>query len=249
MIVAILEDVPEQASILAEQLRRVGHIVRVRHDGDRFLDLMRSDKLDLLLLDWDVPGTPGIEVARIARGELPDTPIIMLTQHDSEADIVAGLNNGADDYLIKPVGGPELLARIEAQKRRYYPAVLQSDTLTIGRFTLDRTARNVRAAGIKGDTDDGCSLDEVLPEREFKLLDYLFSNSGALVKKEDLVAHIWGSEPAGETAEERASQQKKYYASLSTYISTLRRVLHLRPKNGIEISTIYNYGYRLRQIQ
>lgn len=104
MIVAILEDVVAQANFVAAWLEKAGHQPLVRHDGDSFVELVSRERVDLLLLDWDVPGKSGIDVMRWVRERFgAQLPIVMMTQHDGEDDIVHGLDNGADDYLVKPL--------------------------------------------------------------------------------------------------------------------------------------------------
>ena len=122
MIVAILEDVEQQAKTLASWLQKSGFETEIRHDGDSFIELVRTQKVDVLLVDWDVPGQNGIEVTRWVRQTFADAmPVIIVTQHDSEEDVVYGLNSGADDFLTKPVRQRELVARVGAQVRKYYP--------------------------------------------------------------------------------------------------------------------------------
>ncbi|MBB1634742.1 response regulator transcription factor [Cupriavidus sp. UME77] len=226
MIVGILEDIVTQAGMVEGWLSKAGYDTEVRHDGDSFMELVRSQRVDVLLLDWDVPGKSGIEVMRWARETFADTlPIVMMTQHDGEDDIVFGLNQGADDYLIKPLRERELIARVSAQARKYYPETQRAKTVEIGKFALD--------IGSQVATVDGKQV--ALSQREFDLALMLFENVGRIVSKDVMIKRIWGG------------VDRKYDATLATYVSKLRSSLVLRPKNGLVVSTVYNYGYRLER--
>ncbi|WP_350260398.1 response regulator transcription factor [Paraburkholderia bonniea] len=231
MRIAILEDSIEQANAVAGWLTKAGHEVLVRHDGDSFLELIESEQVNLLLLDWDVPGTPGIEVLRLTRERFSHLlPVVMITQHDDEGDIVHGLNSGADDYLCKPVRERELVARVQAQLRKYFPELARVPTLEVGRYLLDSDARSVTVDGVNG------KKVLTLSAREFDLAFYLFQNLGRIVTKDVLIKQIWGA------------VDRKYDATLATYVSKLRSALELRAKNEVIVSTVYNYGYRLERV-
>jgi DNA-binding response OmpR family regulator len=230
--IAILEDTVKQAHSVANWLHRAGYESVMRHDGDSFVDMLQKEPADMLLLDWDVPGKCGIDVLKWARTtrEHADVPIIMLTQHDDEQSIVQGLDSGADDYLVKPAREHELVARIRAQARKYYPETLRERKIKVGRYTLDADARSVLADGV-----DGQKLVN-LSAREFQLAMHFFRNVGCVVTKEELCRKFWGVD------------DRKYDASLATYVSKLRNALQLRSKNGMLISTVYNHGYRLEEL-
>lgn len=232
MRIAILEDTVKQAHSVASWLYRAGYESVIRHDGDSFVDMLEHEPADMLLLDWDVPGKCGIDVLKWARATRThsDIPIIMLTQHDDENSIVHGLDSGADDYLVKPAREQELVARIRAQARKYYPDTLRERKLKVGRYTLDADARSVLVDGV-----DGQKLVN-LSAREFQLAMHFFRNVGCVVTKDELCQKIWDS------------ADRKYDATLATYVSKLRNALQLRSKNGMLISTVYNHGYRLEEL-
>ncbi|GGA35098.1 response regulator transcription factor [Dyella nitratireducens] len=232
MRIAILEDTVKQAHSVANWLHRAGYESVIRHDGDSFVSMLENEPADMLLLDWDVPGKCGIEVLKWARTtrEHAEVPIIMLTQHDDESSIVQGLDSGADDYLVKPAREQELVARIRAQARKYYPEALRDKKIKVGRYTMDADARSVLVDGV-----DGQKLVN-LPVREFDLAMYFFRKVGCVVTKEELCEEIWGE------------NDRKYDATLATYVSKLRHALQLRAKNGMLISTVYNHGYRLEEL-
>jgi two-component system, OmpR family, response regulator RegX3 len=227
MIVGVLEDIVTQAAAVSGWLKKAGYETVVCHDGERFVEQVKQQRVDVLLLDWDVPGKSGIEVLRWARDAFGATlPIIMMTQHDGEDDIVFGLNNGADDYLVKPLRERELVARVTAQARKYYPEARADKRIEVGKFVLDPAAH---AALV-----DGKAVE--LSQREFDLAMMLFGSVGQIVSKDVMIKRIWGG------------IDRKYDATLATYVSKLRSSLGLRSKNGLVISTIYNYGYRLERV-
>ncbi|GAB7537543.1 response regulator transcription factor [Burkholderia sp. 3C] len=226
MRIAILEDIVAQACVVARWLEKAGYQTVICHDGERFVELVRSTRVDVLLLDWDVPGMSGIEVMRWARAEFSDAlPIIMITQHDGEDDIVFGLDNGADDYLAKPLRERELIARVGAQARKCCRQARRARVVEFGKVALD--------TGTQLATVEGAPVE--LSVREFDLALMLFESAGQVLSKDAMIKQVWGV------------VDRKHDATLSTYISTLRRRLGLRPRNGLVISSVYNYGYRLER--
>ncbi|WP_333682187.1 response regulator transcription factor [Dyella sp.] len=232
MRIAILEDTVKQAYTVASWLSRAGYECVIRHDGDSFVRMLEHEPADVLLLDWDVPGKCGIEVLKWARAmrEHCDVPIIMLTQHDGESSIVQGLDAGADDYVVKPAREQELVARIRAQVRKYYPENMRAKKIKVGRYTLDAEARSVMVDGV-----DGQKIVS-LPQREFELAMHFFRKVGCVVTKSELSEKIWGQ------------SDSRYDATLATYVSKLRNALQLRARNGMLLSTVYSHGYRLEEL-
>ena len=226
MIVAVLEDCPAQDWV-TKLLHDRGHQVVARGDGDSFIALLRSQVVDAALLDWEVPGASGLSVLSWARSNLNRSmPILMLTQRDDEDDVVTALNAGADDYLHKPLRERELLARVAAQARRSRHADAPGQELQVGPYAFDLQSRRLTVQG----------RPVSLPAREFELAALLFRNPGRILTKDALCQHIWGT------------VDRKYDASLATYISNLRSALGLRSRNGYVVSTVYNYGYRLERV-
>ncbi len=224
MRIGILEDLAPQAKMVAGWLNRAGYATEIRHDGESFMALVRTTKVDMMLLDWNVHGKSGIDVLRWVRATFANTfPVIMLTQQDSESAIVYALDCGADDYVTKPLRERELIARVRAQMRKYYPASRSTRTLDLGRFSLDSESCIVHVNG----------KPVGLSAREFAVALALFSNIGRIVSKDVLLKTLWGV------------VDRKFDATLATYMSRLRSRLGLRAANGVVVSTIYNYGYRL----
>ena len=225
MIVAVLEDCPAQRDWVTKLLHDRGHQVVARGDGDSFIALLRSQVVDAALLDWEVPGASGLSVLSWARSNLNRSmPILMLTQRDDEDDVVTALNAG--DYLHKPLRERELLARVAAQARRSRHADAPGQELQVGPYAFDLQSRRLTVQG----------RPVSLPAREFELAALLFRNPGRILTKDALCQHIWGT------------VDRKYDASLATYISNLRSALGLRSRNGYVVSTVYNYGYRLERV-
>lgn len=224
MRIGILEDLEPQARLVAGWLNKAGFDIEIRHDGESFMELVRTNRVDVMLLDWNVPGKSGIDVLQWLRTTFAHSfPVIMLTQQDSENAMVYALDCGADDYLIKPLRERELLARVRAQIRKFYPESRSTKTLDLGRFSLDTESCIVYV--------DGSPVG--LGTREFAVALALFSNLGRIVSKDMLLKTIWGV------------VDRKFDATLATYMSKLRSRLGLRAANGVVVSTIYNYGYRL----
>ena len=209
MIVAVLEDCPAQRDWVTKLLHDRGHQV-ARGDGDSFIALLRSQVVDAALLDWEVPGASGLSVLSWARSNLNRSmPILMLTQRDDEDDVVTALNAGADDYL-HALRERELLARVAAQARRSRHADAPGQELQVGPYAFDLQSRRLTVQG----------RPVSLPAREFELAALLFRNPGRILTKDALCQHIWGT------------VDRKYDASLATYISNLRSALGLRARNG-----------------
>jgi len=182
----IVEDEPDLASAIARGLRRDGHAVDVALTSIDADIKLRSAGYDLVCLDWNLPDGSGLAICRdLISGDIPtledDRPrILMLTARDDIEDRVAGLDAGADDYLVKPFAFSELLARINALARR--PPMTNEETiLTIGGLEMDLVRRTVSRAGQAID----------LQPREFRLLEILMRNAGQIVTRTMLLEQVW----------------------------------------------------------
>ena len=173
--VLIAEDEEPIVELLRYNLEKDGYRVGVALDGDEALIMVEERQPDLLLLDWMLPKTPGIEVCRRirSRSNVRNLPIIMLTAKDAEGERIRGLDTGADDYITKPFSMSELMARIRAVLRRIRPA-LAEDTLEIGDLSLDRAAHRVK----RGDREVR------LGPTEFRLLENLMQHPGRVFSRE-----------------------------------------------------------------
>ncbi|HEY3614141.1 MAG TPA: response regulator transcription factor [Gaiellales bacterium] len=213
--VLIVDDDAGVRRMLARTLEAEGYAVAVAADGGGALVEIERSAPDLILLDVTMPGLDGLGVTRRLRSKGDAIPVLMLTARDGVADRVAGLDAGADDYLVKPFATDELLARVRALLRR---GRAPGDLLSAGEVTLDLVER----AGSRGGRD----LD--LTPREADLLELLLRNARAVVSREQALAHVWGE--GGVTAN-----------AVDRYVAYLRRKLGDPPV----IRTVRGVGFVL----
>lgn len=181
----LVEDDPALAELLEYRFANEGYSVRVTADGDEAMLLATEDVPDLIILDWMIEGTSGIEVCRRLRRDkaTAHVPIIMLTAREAEDDRIRGLETGADDYLTKPFSPRELLARVAAVLRRIRPA-LAGESIAVGELTLDPVAHRV--------TRRGQALH--LGPTEYRLLKFLMESPGRVFSRGQLLDGVWGTE-------------------------------------------------------
>jgi DNA-binding response OmpR family regulator len=223
MHVAILDDDPYQRRLLSMLAESGGHRASCFESGAALLEaIARADAIDLLLLDWVMPEMSGAAVLSALRdGAAPELPVIVVTARAGEADVVGALRQGADDYVVKPPKGLELLARIEALARR--AGVGRSLPVRAGRFEVDLSRRAVLLDG----------REIVLRLKEFDLAAHLFRNPGALVTRAQLLESVWSVGPDLDTR------------TVDTHASRVRRKLGLDGSTGWTLQSVYGYGYRL----
>jgi DNA-binding response OmpR family regulator len=181
MHILVVEDEPRLARLLQRVLTEERHAVDLAHAGNQGLDLALSGGYDLVILDLMLPDIDGIELCRQLRAEGIATPVLMLTARGAIEDRVAGLNAGADDYLVKPFAMAELLARVSALLRRRDRAPEMAQVLQVGDLTLDLLRREARRAGRVID----------LTPKEFALLEYLMRNAGLVLSRTQIIDHVW----------------------------------------------------------
>jgi DNA-binding response OmpR family regulator len=184
--ILLVEDEANIASVVRAYLAREGFDVVWVRTGEEALAELSRHPLSLMILDIGLPGMDGFEVCRRADGRIP---IIMLTAREEEADRVAGLELGADDYVPKPFSPRELTARVKAVLRRVKPSGPAADTLTLGPVTLSRSGREVQVG----------QRPVELTQREFDLLDYLMQRPGMVVSRDELLEEVWGFLSPGDT--------------------------------------------------
>ena len=190
--IIIVEDNHEIGELLSDFLRKENYIVSVAKDGEAALELFERYGAKLVILDLMLPGMDGFEVCRRIRETGSAVPILMLTAREEEADKVLGLELGADDYITKPFGMRELLARVKANIRRSAMAPAQGEQaqaasgnrLELGRVVVDQEKATVYK--------DGNPLE--LTQREYDLICYLASQPGKVFSREALMEHVWNYE-------------------------------------------------------
>ncbi|MEO1592120.1 MAG: response regulator transcription factor [Cyanobacteria bacterium J06632_22] len=219
--ILVVEDEEKLAKFVEMELNYEGYKVTVANDGLSGLMAARDSEPDLVLLDWMMPGLSGVEVCRRLRSTGAKMPIVMMTAKDDVADRVAGLDAGADDYVIKPFSIEELLARVRAHLRRNDPQdaeMLQFDTLT-----LNRKTREV----FRGDR--GIELTA----KEFDLLDYLIAHPRQVLTRDQILEEVWGYDFMGDSN------------IIEVYIRYLRLKLEAEGEQRL-IQTVRGVGYVLR---
>ncbi|MFV0284508.1 MAG: response regulator transcription factor [Castellaniella sp.] len=224
-LIAVLEDHPAQSEWMQRILSDAGYVCQIFSEGSALLTTLRArTPFSLLLLDWELPGISGMEVLRWIRVNCSeDMPVIFVTNRTLESDLVAGLNNGADDYICKPCQPAELLARIGAQLRRHRPSVSPDTNFTLGVFSVDMAKRQIRLR------DEPIALTP----KEFDLAILFLRHPWRLLSRDDLSALVWNREVPS------ASR------TLDTHLSNVRKKLHFGPSTGTLLCASYALGYRL----
>lgn len=219
--VMLIEDDASLASWIADYLTSHGYLVTVASRGDSGLELIRTDRPDIVVLDLMLPGLNGIDVCKRAREFFPN-PILMLTALGDESDEVQGLEMGADDYLTKPVRPKVLLARIKALLRRESVSISAS-TIAVGALSIDKISRTLTLSG------EAVQLSS----HEFDLLALLASRAGAPLSREELVTEMRGIAYDG------------LDRSIDISISRLRKKLGDNAARPARIKTVRGKGYML----
>ncbi len=210
---------------LAEILKREGYSVVQADDGESALELFRSESPDFVCLDIMMPKISGFDACKKMRADRPRVPIIFITAKSEEIDKVIGLEMGADDYIVKPFGVREVIARIRAVTRRCYAATEESTAQSAFRMgDLEVFPRELRAR--RGDTTIELSL------RDIRILRLLCDHRGQALARHTIFDHCWGEMylPSSRT--------------LDQHISQLRKRIEVSPKTPKIIRTVHGVGYR-----
>jgi two-component system response regulator RegX3 len=221
--ILLVEDEEALAESVRYSLEREGFEVVLAVDGRRALERFRTAEPDLVVLDLMLPEMSGLDVCRSIRAD-STVPIIMVTAKDSEADKVAGLELGADDYVTKPFSVRELVSRIRAHlRRRSMGATLPpQDLLEGGPVMLDVGRHEVRV--------DGEMVP--FPPKEFELLEALLRRRGRLLTREFLIEEIWGADYVGDTK------------TLDVHVKRVRRKIEPDPHEPVHLVTVRGLGYK-----
>ncbi len=221
--VLIVEDEESLLFTLAHSMKREGYTVLTASRGDDGLKLAREESPDLILLDVMLPGIDGIQVCRLLRRD-SDVPIIMLTALGGEADRVAGLDTGADDYMPKPFGMRELMARVRALLRRSGPRATADTGPTLvvsGDLQLDRERREVLRRG---------KVLRMKP-KEFELLLFFLQHPGRVFSREQILDEVWGYDFYGGPR------------TVDVHIRWLRQKIEDDAANPVRLKTVRGSGY------
>jgi DNA-binding response OmpR family regulator len=182
MRILVVEDEHKIANSIKRGFEQETWATDVAYDGEEGYDMASSEDYDVILLDLMLPKMDGVEICKKLRDEGIHIPILMLTARGELADRVGGLNSGADDYLVKPFAFEELLARVKALSRR--PKLTNNEELRTNDLTLNTNTFEVKM--------NGKSIE--LSRKEFALLEYLMRNTGRVLSKENIIAHVWDYE-------------------------------------------------------
>jgi len=229
--ILIVEDEISLQETLAYNLNKHGYETLISGDGQSAIQMIRTEKPDLILLDIMLPGMDGFEVCRIIRTEVT-TPVLMLTARDDEIDRVVGLEVGADDYLTKPFSMRELIARVKAMMRRTKiirdelnssRSVTETSLLyEFGNITVDLGRRELRVnkkvVGLK--------------PKEFELLVYLIKHKNQVLSRDQILESVWGWEYIGDSR------------TVDVHVRWLREKIEDDPSNPQKIITARGAGYR-----
>lgn len=226
MLIALLEDDPLQAELVKRWLAAAGMECVHFATGADFRLGLRSRPFDLVLLDWMLPDDDGIAILAWLRQSIgPGLPVMFTTTRSEEGSLVHALEQGADDYLIKPLRRDEMIARIRALVRRG-ESLGSVSLIEVGGIVIDRIAHRVK---VRGQTVD-------LTDKELELAIYVLTNRGRLLSRQELLENVWHTNPHVITR------------TVDTHMSRLRTKLGLTPQHGFELSTVYHKGYRLEYV-
>ncbi len=221
--ILIVEDEPQMRLGLKDNLEFEGYDVDFAEDGQSGLQKMLEQTYDLIILDVMLPGMFGFDVCKAAREKGVKTPILMLTAKGEEIDKVLGLELGADDYVTKPFGLRELLARIKAILRRKSDAPVSETKLTIGQLEVNfKTFEAFR---------DRQSVS--LSHREFEVLKFLWRNQNQTVSRDQLLTEVWGYDEFPTTR------------TVDNFIVRLRQKIEANPAHPRHLLTVHGVGYKL----
>lgn len=222
----LIEDDPRIARLLLLELGREDWHIQWHRSGREGLYALRHSPIDIVLLDLMLPDIDGMMVCRLIR-QHTDIPLLMLTARDAVTDRVAGLDAGADDYLVKPFAVSELLARMRALTRRpRTPPEIQDDWLTVGHLRVSERRHEVRIVDQTAD----------LTNREFALLQYLMQNAGVVVTRDMILERVWGWGYRGSSA------------VVDVYMGYLRHKVDW-DYAAVSLTTVRGVGYLLRAVE
>ena len=225
--ILIVEDEPSLIFTLQDTLESEGYKVEVVSDGEKAIEMTKQFKPDLMLLDLMLPGMSGYEICKTIRASKYTFPIIMLTARDQEVDKVAGLNIGADDYITKPFGVKELLARINARLRR---ANTYTKSAPIEKIELDPVEVDLNQSVVRKPGGEEVELTT----REVELIRYFVPRANEPISRDELLEKVWRYEFSTNTR------------TVDVHISKLRAKIEMHPDDPKYLVTLHGVGYMLK---
>jgi len=221
--VLVVDDEPTITEIVSRYLERAGYDAAVAADGLEAIRVASERDPDLVVLDLMLPELDGLQVLSRLR-EDGRTPVILLTAKGEQSDKLAGLRNGADDYVVKPFSPSELVARVDAVLRRVHPAAEDAEPLRFDGLEIDVRGRRVEIDG-----------EEIaLSQREFDLLEFLASHPGQAFSRDQLMDRVWDSALLSDTS------------TVTVHIRRLRAKIEPDPERPRFIQTVWGVGYRFQ---
>jgi len=227
MTIALLEDDPVTAAAVAAVIGAGGWACVCFQRGHDLIQALRTTQFDLFVLDWNLPDVSGLTVLDVIRHRIgPAAPVLLLTSRASEEDVVAGLNAGADDFVTKPFTPMILQARLAALLRRTQPPQEIGGIEQYGAYAFDLPRKLIRVDGV----------DASVTAKEFQLALLLFRNLGRAVSRHVILESVWGM---------RADIPTR---TLDSHVTRLRSKLALKADNGLQLASVYGFGYRLEEV-
>src|SRR5471032_2854832 len=228
MRIALLEDHQDQVDLVCAWLKADGHVCHAFLQGKDLVREAQRETFDLFLLDWEVPGMSGAEVLVWIRANITEpVPVLFVTARQREEHILHALSSGADDYMVKPLGKLELLARMDALARRIRASLRQREhVLEYGRLSVDCLSRKVKLDG----------REVTMTQKDYELAVFLLRNIGRLLSRGHILEAVCGQYAEINTR------------TVDTHVSRIRGKLGLTSENGWRLSAVYQHGYRLERV-
>lgn len=227
MRIVVLDNDRSQSELICQVLTSAGHVCHGYTTGKELLGQLRKDSYDMLIMEWQVADMAGADVVRRAREKMPaNAPVLFMTNSSGEDDIVAGLDAGADDYMIKPLRRSELVTRTQALLRRAYPTQNGAEQLQFGQYIFETRPGRLLM--------DGAVLD--VTHKEFYLALLFFRNLGRPLSRAYIHEAVW------------VRDTEVPSRTMDTHVSRVRNKLQLKPENGFRLVPVYSYGYRLEKL-
>lgn len=237
MLIGLLEDDESQIELISLWAGEAGKELKAYTTGQSFREALEQEDFDLIILDWQLPDTSGLDELDWLRNETnSQIPVIFITSRDSEDSVIEALDHGADDYMVKPVNKGVTLSRINALRRRSDLNTPTDPVTTEPENSVDRELYKPYEINLNEGTISRDGEPIKLTNKEFQLASYMFRNKGSLISRDFLLEHIWDTRSDLNTR------------TVDTHVSRIRSKLGINPSNGWQLNSIYQRGYRLFQV-